>query len=290
MGLTPIQPGDWLREDGDYKTELAEKHHLMTQRPQDVFEARPTSAAVAEELLRTIADELTQAHPKMFQRNGDVITNTQTGDTWDISHTNPADVLEHPLVKAGRMVQEDLILMEKNPTSGKIEFTAGYVSFPSRWNFREKMGENIWGVHQPVPDLNAQAGISIEAMLERMLPTKPLWRINWSVHDLPDMHQLVSSNTCHKAQPTTITADNAGDTLWLRVERQTLRKLPISNAVVFALKTYVYPLKDLSQTVKERIAFKLGNLPAPVLAYKGISGIIKPLMDYLKPKQPTAIP
>jgi len=39
-----------------------------------------------------------------------------------------------------------------------------------------------------------------------------------------------------------ITPENAGEKLWLRVERQTLRRLPLSGAVLFTIRSYVYLL------------------------------------------------
>ena len=59
-----------------------------------------------------------------------------------------------------------------------------------------------------------------------------MWRANWSV---------VENATLFHPQPRErlpdLTAENAGEKLWLRVERQTLRRLPASRAVVFTIRT-----------------------------------------------------
>jgi hypothetical protein len=44
-----------------------------------------------------------------------------------------------------------------------------------------------------------------------------------------------------------VTAENAGDRVWLRVERQTLTRLPRTGAIVFTIKTTIDPLSVLAR-------------------------------------------
>jgi hypothetical protein len=53
--------------------------------------------------------------------------------------------------------------------------------------------------------------------------------------------------------------DRAGDLLWIRVERQTLSRLPDSGAVAFSLHTYSDPLSSLRSDV-ESVRAMLGLL------------------------------
>ena len=64
------------------------------------------------------------------------------------------------------------------------------------------------------------------------------------------------------AHDATITEQNAGERLFLRVERQTLRRLPDSGAVLFGIRVHVYPLADAVTTPEAPPAGRGGARPA----------------------------
>ncbi len=61
------------------------------------------------------------------------------------------------------------------------------------------------------------------------------------------------------------------ETLRLRTERQTLRRLPISGAIVFTIRTYLIPLEVLGKEkgVPGRLASSMRGWPVEVGDYKG---------------------
>jgi len=61
------------------------------------------------------------------------------------------------------------------------------------------------------------------------------------------------------------------ETLRLRTERQTLRRLPISGAIIFTIRTYVIPLEELGRErgVPGRLASSMRGWPVEVGEYKG---------------------
>lgn len=68
-----------------------------------------------------------------------------------------------------------------------------------------------------------------------------------------------------------ITQDNAGERMYLRVERQTLRRLPKSNAILFTIKTYTTRMDDVCRDdvdTAKRLAAALRNWPPEMLRYK----------------------
>lgn len=68
-----------------------------------------------------------------------------------------------------------------------------------------------------------------------------------------------------------ITKENAGEMMYLRTERQTLRRLPKSNTILFTIKTYTTTIKDVCknepQTAK-RLAGAVRNWPPEMIEYK----------------------
>ena len=80
-----------------------------------------------------------------------------------------------------------------------------------------------------------------------------------------------------------ITAENAGDRLWLRVERQTLRRLPRSRDILFTIRIHVRPLRDVVNREGEaaRLAAAVRAVPTEVAQYKGLSSVRGALLGWL---------
>jgi hypothetical protein len=67
--------------------------------------------------------------------------------------------------------------------------------------------------------------------------------------------------------------EEAARGLWLRVERQTLRRLPESGAIVFTIRTFQQRLADYLARPEARDGFQLAidQLPPAVAHYKGVT-------------------
>lgn len=70
----------------------------------------------------------------------------------------------------------------------------------------------------------------------------------------------------HPSEVPVVTAD----TLRLRTERQTLRRLPHTGAIVFTIRTYVVPVTELAKEgLAGRFASAVRSWPEDVQRYKG---------------------
>ena len=80
-----------------------------------------------------------------------------------------------------------------------------------------------------------------------------------------------------------LTAENAGEQLWLRVERQTLRRLPQSRAVVFTIRTLVRRLDEVAADpgVAGAMAERLREMEPGMAGYKGMPALREPLLAWL---------
>lgn len=68
-----------------------------------------------------------------------------------------------------------------------------------------------------------------------------------------------------------ITKDNAGQQMYLRVERQTLRRLPVSQTILFTIKTYTTKIEDVCRNnpdMAKRLAGAIRNWPPEMIEYK----------------------
>ena len=75
----------------------------------------------------------------------------------------------------------------------------------------------------------------------------------------------------------------AGERLWLRVERQTLRKLAQSEAVVFTIRTHITRLDRAIETAAHAaaLATALRSMPEAMQQYKNIAPFAPALLAWL---------
>lgn len=271
MALTTVPENAWFEIDDRYVEEMAERRRLLSEQHGDVFGALPVSDAARAETLREVAANLTTHMPQWFRRDGDTLHNTLTGETWDLA-APPCD----PLELAGRLVQEDLCIIQDGPV-----FTAAVLCFPSRWRLHEKLGKPLAAVHGPVPHYAERLATPVDRFMAKVKTGHIASRLNWSVLDDPAMYQ--PTGKWREQHNTTITPSNAGQCLYLRVERQTLRRLPRSGAVLFGIRVHSYQLARaiITPAVAARLAEAVRALPEATVHYKSLRAFGPALLAWL---------
>jgi hypothetical protein len=270
MGLMPLAPAAWIERDGNFAADLAAKRRLLEARRDEVFAAEPAAAAPAAELLRLLVDHLLRHHAAIFARSGDRLVNAATGEHWDLART-----ALHPLDLAGRLVQEDLCLLERSGESYRL--VAASLCSPARWRLADKIGRPLGAIHAPVPGYEEKLLRPVDRFFAALAPERGVWRLNWGIVDDPAPFQPVAA-----AVPE-VTAETAGDRLWLRVERQTLRRLPETGAVVFTIRTYITGLGVAirSPGAAADLAAAIRDMPEATRRYKHIAPIAPALLAWL---------
>ncbi len=98
------------------------------------------------------------------------------------------------------------------------------------------------GIHGGITQYTPDMAKRVQRMFDAMRPEQPLWRANFLVYTDADLFQpRVSGQDKPRKQ---------GQGGYIQVERQSLRKLPQTGAVVFGIHSYVMALSTL--TPKER--------------------------------------
>ncbi len=94
-----------------------------------------------------------------------------------------------------------------------------------------------------------------------------------------------SPETYHKWGPdrASVTPENVGHKVRLRVELQSFWRLPRSNAIVFPIRCYLIKLEELVTMPKwaRRLHRVLKNLPPELVEYKGLTRWRPLAIDYL---------
>lgn len=271
MGLMPLAPADWIERDAQLAADLAAKRHLLATRRAEVFAALPEAAEPAAELLALLVEHLLHHHAAVFTRDGARLANAATGERWD-----PARSDLHPLDLAGRLVQEDFCLLL--PEGESYRLVGATLCSPARWRLAEKLGRPLGPIHDPVPGYAAKLGRPVDRFFSALVPERPVWRLNWGIADDPAPFQPEAGPAARG-----ITAGNAGERLWLRVERQTLRRLPGSGAVVFTIRTHITRLDTAigSPGIAAELAAAIRAMPEATRRYKRIASVAEALLAWL---------
>jgi hypothetical protein len=274
MGLVVLPEAAWFELDERYRPELRERRRLLEQQHADVFAALPVSDAARAEALHSIAENLATHHPDWFARDGNGLRNQLTGEDWNLA-SPPCD----PLELAGRLVQEDLCLVQQDDAAPVL--TAAVLCFPSRWRLAEKLGHPLAAVHARVPFYAERLARPVDRFMRHVKPGHIAARLNWSVLDDATLFQ--AGGKWREVHNPAVTAANAGETLFLRVERQTLRRLPRSDAVLFGIRVHVYPLASAiaSPSTAARLAEAVRALPEATMRYKSLLPIRGALLGWL---------
>ena len=121
-----------------------------------------------------------------------------------------------------------------------------------------KMGLPLAGIHAPIHGYAEQLSEGIDRFVDGLKPGEIWGRANWFVVASDAWRYLPGDDP--RTRFAHVTAGNAGETLFVRSERQTLRRLPESGAILFTIAVYREPLSALSVDAITRIAASFDRL------------------------------
>lgn len=272
VGLRPIREDAWLEPDAFLSRHLGEKERLFAAGLNAVFRQEPETGAAQEEVLALTTDNLARFHTGTHRVSEAVVDLIESGRTVAFDD-RPA------LLTASRLVQEDLVLMR--PGAEGYRLAAASLCFPSSWSLAEKFGRSMTAIHETVPGFNgSRVGQMVARVFDNLAAGQFLERFNWSVY---------SDAALHHPQAKRIDVSGDGNVLaklFLRVERQTLRRLPGSGDILFTIKVHHDPLAALKAhpdrgALATNLRAQLLALDDAQLAYKGLAAIRDRLADEL---------
>ena len=257
LGVRPLDLADWIELGPDADEAIAAKSTLTAEHPDTVFAVLDDVEPESRETADALVAHLRQRWPDRY-----------TDATID------PDL--HPLDAAARLVPEDLVLLVER--DGRLVFGGGSVCFPNRWDLRSKLGLSMAGVHAPVAQLNEQLEAPIDSFFDRLTPQRSYWRLGWGILDTPDWYTPVDGTAAPRP------AAPGPDDHFLRVERETLRRFPVTNCVLFTIRTYVAPIPVVARDgdVSSRLAAAIASLPGDVRSYKDVVASADALITRLR--------
>lgn len=184
------------------------------------------------------------------------------------------------LIDAATGLQEDLVVLSGDVDAGH-PIIAGVVCFPSGWTIAEKVGQPIDRVHRPVPEYAEVMSQATNQLMQKLRPDRPVWRTNWGVRPSGQLDQSPKQMDRIRKSADQLTAANAGTECYFRVERQTLSRLPTTNAILFTIHTHQCRLSELNPEQQINLLGVLKTCPKETLRYKGIEPFVSEVCDFL---------
>lgn len=232
-GILPVEGDDWLRVDDAFAGQMAERDARIRDQLPLVHGLLPGARPAAAELLDRVLQKLAQ-NPG-YRLGADAV---QRPDGVAV----PLDRAQ-PLVTAGRLVQEDLCLLEREGDEHLL--TGAILCFPASWTLAEKLGHPMTRIHVPVDHYTDDVARRVQRLFDAIRPEQALWRMNALVYDDPALFQPRREGE-RRPQPV--------QRLYMRCERQCLLRLPETRAVVFSIHTYLVRLQDLAPEARAALA------------------------------------
>jgi len=283
VGTRTLDPGQWIELGRDADGQLAEKRSILAAYPDAVVQVLdglpgPRAGAVraaGQELLDVLAAHLVARFPDRYAPSPDGDPTGLLDPRSGTAYVAAPDRSRHPVDVAARLVPEDLCVHLPG-ADGRLRLVAASVAFPARWLLAEKMGLPIDEIHAPVPGYANAIAVPVDRLLAKLTPDRAMWRLNGSILDNPALFQPTGRGDVH--------AVRVPDDIVLRSERQTLRRLPRTGALVFTIRTRVDPLISLAAepAACAQVAAWLRGLGPEMRAYKSLTGTAPAVLAWLE--------
>jgi hypothetical protein len=179
--------------------------------------------------------------------------------------------LRPPLLAAARRVPDDLVLMERR--TGDWAVSALSLSAGSFFTADEALGRDLATLHGPVPGFADRFLIRVRRIFENLPSEDILERRNWSVVAWRGLYAPEASAARRRALRQRPRRPGAG--LYIRCERQTLRRLPQTGGLLFTIRIHLTPLRALAVDPEAAAVFARAWAAAPedFRRYKGLAAV-----------------
>lgn len=179
---------------------------------------------------------------------------------------------------AAEQTFEDLLILLPRG-DGHVLF-AGALAFPTDWHLQLKIGKALPAIHAPIPTYADKLSAGVGHVFTHLAPQQMLTRAKWNVLETDRLRYLPDVAAMQRFGH--VTASNAGETLFVPVERQTLRRLPISDTAVFGIGGYIEPLGALPAALDADLAAAVQSVPPEEAIRRGTPAYRDALAEYAR--------
>jgi hypothetical protein len=109
--------------------------------------------------------------------------------------------------------------------------TGAVLCFPASWTLAEKFMKPLVRIHKPVDSYDANIAKRVQRLFDGVRVGRPVWRFN-ALH-------YADAELFHPRTEDAPREDDYEEQRFLRSEKQVIMRLPETDAVVFAIHTFV---------------------------------------------------
>lgn len=270
VALENLDMSELIEMDNTYLDRMNLRRMIMDEHPAATKQCNKSAESAVFELYDwMVTTYLPMRFPTIYSASGSALLNS-------VSHTympfHPQSAMA-ALDVLGEHVDTDFLILlpsSKAADGSPIYHLQAFVTcFPSGFSTREKCGKPLATIHKPVPGYQSKLEKSMDRFFAKLETGKAVKRSNWSI---TTNDQLYSEGGNHlygdekQEKPVenakTLDVDSIDldddiirqrkdvviENCRLRCERQTLHRLPKSQALVFAFKTYLYKLSEVKES------------------------------------------
>lgn len=173
---------------------------------------------------------------------------------------------------------EDMCLLTKSEGNDQYCLAGAAVAWPTDWHPEDKIGLPLRALHAPIAGYEEQLATGVDRFMDTLKAGPIYGRCNWFIAPTGERRWLATGDAAD--QFAHVTPDNAPRTLFVRSERQTLRRLPQTGAIVFTIGVYVSPLGALKIDNVQRLARAAETLIAGESDRRGTGAYARALLGY----------
>ncbi|KAJ5134582.1 hypothetical protein N7448_000399 [Penicillium atrosanguineum] len=267
MSLTRMETDWWIELESTYKSRIAQRKELYTKYGKAVLDAMPGSELACKELMEMVLQYICTRYPQHFTLvDKRILRNHILGTELDVKAKPPLEILLEN-------VPEDFAIMLRDDETGFYFLRAAVICSALGWNVASKIGKRLDQIHDPIPDYKEKMQFSMDRFFTKMPTEKPIQRGSWGLEATPHASQRLCQD------------HNLGiEDCSLRVDWQTLRRLPLSASIIFNFKAIFTPVTEFRDEpgVPALLTKLLKEGKRSLMQYKGtwhVEHVVLPKME-----------
>ncbi|KAF4963205.1 hypothetical protein FSARC_8783 [Fusarium sarcochroum] len=238
MAFKKMDPDFWIELESTYRERMRQRQEICAKHGEDVIQVLPGSELACKELMEMVLQFLCARYPMQFEIIDTTFVNHILGTTHDLKTREPLHILRDN-------VPEDFTLTLRDGKTGHYIFRAGIICSSVGWNLGRKIGLDLNAMHTPVPDYKEKMELSMNRFFSKMPTFSPIQRGSWGLsHGQPIYEPGSLDNSSLKYRDSYDPSLQIED-VFFRTDWQTLRRLPLSGAIVFNFKVLFTPVTEL---------------------------------------------
>lgn len=230
-----LDPDYWLELEQGYKESLETRHSLLKTYGEKILFCDDNNdeltSFACHELLEMALQFICHRYPMLFEVKDNVFINRVLDTETPLDKAYGRDALQ---ILFDNIPEDFAVVTRSGNDDGRYRLRAAMVCSSVGWYIGQHRGKPLHGIHAKVTDYASKMARSMDRYFAKLPTDQPIQRGSWSIEE---------------GKPLFVPDDEdrpgREGGLHLRCDWQTLRRLPLTGAIVFNFKATFTPLIDL---------------------------------------------